>query len=154
MRVFVPSHASNAVLTLTEKYCLCDTEIPLPDKNQKKKKLRCGDKSFLPSEAEQQLLDKGRLCVPDLLSWRNLASLVEQKSWSSLWVEGRGSLERACSVEMQDGRRWTTDRNSLTNASISCKVNPKYHRHQKNFIKFYFIKQDTVHNASIHHFSD
>ena len=64
---------------------------------------------------------RGRGEVSDLLSCWNLASLVEQKHWSSLEVEGSGSLDKACRVEMHKGSRRTTDRNSWRKASISCR---------------------------------
>lgn len=56
---------------------------------------------------------------PDLLSCWNVASLVEQKIWSSAKVEGRGILDRAYRAEMHEGSRCTTDTNSRTNVSIS-----------------------------------
>lgn len=73
---------------------------------------------------------KGQSGTPDLLSCLNFASLVVQKCWSSVKVLGSESLDIACRVEIQDGRRWTTDRKSWTNASISYrnKVNSSHRR--------------------------
>lgn len=59
---------------------------------------------------------------PDLLSCRYSALFVLQKCWSSLSVVGSGNLDKACSLEMKEGSRCSTDRNSWTNMWISYKL--------------------------------